>query len=54
MRPSERKVENTTKSAIFPVKFTSWPIKLNTYMYETKFTSHKQYLFSLFFSVNVK
>ena len=39
------------KNANFRAKFPSWPIKLNTSMQEIKFTSHKQYLFGLLFSV---
>ena len=41
-------------TTIFRTKFTSWPIKLNTYMLEIKFVSYKQYLFGRLFSVKAK
>ena len=41
-------------TTIFRTKFTSWPIKLNTYMLEIKFVSYKQYLFGRLFSIKAK
>ena len=39
---------------IFISKCTLWLITLNIYIYKTTLTSHKQYLFCLLFSRNVK
>ena len=42
-------------TVIFETKFTLWHIKLSIYiMYETKFTSHKQYLFGSLYSIKAK
>ena len=46
--------KSTFQTAIFGAKFTFWPIKLNICMQESKFTSHKQYLIGLLFSIKVK
>ena len=48
--------ENITNilNCYFQAKFTPWSIKLNTYMYEIKFTSHKQYLFAPLLSIKAK
>ena len=56
LRPPQKQVKTkpTFQTTIFRAKFTFWPIKLNTYMQEIKFTSHKLYLFGLLFSINVK
>ena len=39
---------------LFLTKFKHWYIKLNIYMYEIKFTSHKHSLFGYLFSRNEK
>ena len=50
----QAKTQPTFSTAIFRAKFTSWPIKLNTYMQEIKFALHKQYLIGLVFSKKQK
>ena len=47
---------NTTKilNFIFQNKFTLWHIRLNTYIWKTKFFPHKHYLFGVLFSRNAK
>ena len=49
---NRRKHNQHFKTAIFQNKFTLWQIRL--YMWETKFTSHKQHLFGLLFLRNAK
>ena len=39
---------------IFQNKFTLWHIRLNIYIWKTKFSSHKHYLFGLLFFRNAK
>ena len=48
--------ENTTNilNCYFQNKFTLWHIRLNTYIWKTKFTSNKQFFSVLFFSRNAK
>ena len=48
--------ENTINylSCYFQTKFSLSPIKQNTFMWEIKFSSHKQYLFDPFFSMKAK
>ena len=48
------KTQPTFQTAIFLIKCILWLIKLNIYMYKTKFTSQKQYLCCLLLSRNVK
>ena len=50
----QRKTQSTFWTAIFHDKFTLWYIKLTTYIYKNRFTSHKKYLFGLIFSENPK
>ena len=47
---------NTTNilNCYFQNKFTLWHIRLNIYIWKTKFTSNKQYFFGLLFSRNAK
>ena len=40
-------------TTIFQNRFTLWHIRLNIYIWKTKFSSHKQYLFDLLLSRNV-
>ena len=56
MHPPQKqaKTQPTFSTAIIQAKFTSWLIKLNTFMQEIKFASHKQYLTGLLFSIKVK
>ena len=42
------------ETVIFQNKFTSWHIRLNIYIWKTKFSSHKHYLFGLLFSRNAE
>ena len=44
----------TLQTAILQNKFTLWHIRLNIYIWKTKFSSHKQYLFELLFPRNAK
>ena len=39
---------------LFQYKFILWYVKLNVYIWKTKFTSQKQYSFGLLFSENAK
>ena len=50
----QAKRQPTCQTAIFQAKFTSWPIKLITYIQEIKFTSHKLHLFGLLLFIEVK
>ena len=38
----------------FKNKFTLWYIRINIYIWKTKFSFHKHYLFVLIFSKNAK
>ena len=42
------------ESQLYLKELTLWYIRLNIYVWKTKFTSHKQYLFDLLFSRNAK
>ena len=42
------------ESQLYLKELTLWYIRLNIYVWKTKFSSHKQYLFDLLFSRNAK
>ena len=50
----QAKTQSTFLSAVFHNKVTVCYIKSNTYIQKTKFTSHKEYLFSLLPSRNAR
>ena len=50
----QTKLHPRFQTAIFLSKFTSWSLKLKTYMQEIKFASHKQYLFGRLVSIKSK
>ena len=51
---NRRKHNQDSKLIFFQNKFTLWHVRLNIYIWKTKFSSDKHYLFGLLFSRNAK